>query len=148
MSYFLPDSFQAFLPDLIQLLYLVATGFFIVGIKRLGSPATARFGNRLASIGMLIGVAVTLFDREIVTFEFIIAGVVIGALIGVFAARKVQMTAMPEMVAILNGLGGVHPPLLHGEKSPGSTHNCWNCMFSRPQASVYLSGRSLSPEVL
>src|SRR5690625_7909775 len=106
MSYFLPDSFQAFLPDLIQLLYLVATGFFIIGIKRLGSPATARFGNRLASIGMLIGVAVTLFDREIVTFEFIIAGVVVGALIGVFAARKVQMTAMPEMVSILNGLGG------------------------------------------
>src|SRR5690625_348600 len=106
MSYFLPDSFQAFLPDLIQLLYLVATGFFIVGIKRLGSPATARFGNRLASIGMLIGVAVTLFDREIVTFEFIIAGVVIGALIGVFSARKVQISAMPALVAILNGLGG------------------------------------------
>src|SRR5690625_7592965 len=112
MSYFLPDSFQAFLPDLIQLLYLVATGFFIVGIKRLGSPATARFGNRLASIGMLIGVAVTLFDREIVTFEFIIAGVVIGALIGDFAARKGQMTAIPEMGEMLNGLGGGASPLV------------------------------------
>src|SRR5690625_5904487 len=75
-------------------------------MKRLGSPATARSGNRLASIGTLIVVAVTLFDREIVTFEFIIAGVVIGALIGVFAARKVRRTAMPEMVAILNGPGG------------------------------------------
>lgn len=112
MSYFLPDAFQAFLPNLIQLLYLVATGFFIVGIKRLGSPVTARSGNMLASLGMLIGVVVTLFDREIVTFEFIIAGLVIGSLIGIIAARKVQMTAMPEMVAILNGLGGASSALV------------------------------------
>ncbi|MFO7799846.1 NAD(P)(+) transhydrogenase (Re/Si-specific) subunit beta [Rhodohalobacter sp.] len=106
MSQFLPEAFQSFLPNLIQIFYLIATGFFIVGIKRLGSPATARSGNQLASLGMLIGVAVTLFDREIIAFEFIIAGVIIGALIGVFAAKKVQMTAMPEMVAIFNGFGG------------------------------------------
>jgi NAD(P) transhydrogenase subunit beta len=55
---------------------------------------------------MLIGVAVTLFDQEIVSFEFIVAGVVIGAAIGAFAAKKVQMTAMPEMVAVFNGFGG------------------------------------------
>src|SRR6056297_4342751 len=106
MSQFLPEAFQSFLPNLIQIFYLIATGFFIVGIKRLGSPATARSGNQLASLGMLIGVAVTLFDREIIAFEFIIAGVIIGALIGIFAAKKVQMTAMPEMVAIFNGFGG------------------------------------------
>src|SRR6056297_2774507 len=106
MSQFLPEALQSFLPNLIQIFYLIATGFFIVGIKRLGSPATARSGNQLASLGMLIGVAVTLFDREIIAFEFIIAGVIIGALIGVFAAKKVQMTAMPEMVAIFNGFGG------------------------------------------
>src|SRR6056297_2131374 len=106
MSQFLPEALQSFLPNLIQIFYLIATGFFIVGIKRLGSLATARSGNQLASLGMLIGVAVTLFDREIIAFEFIIAGVVIGALIGIFAAKKVQMTAMPEMVAIFNGFGG------------------------------------------
>ncbi len=106
MSHFLPDAFQTFLPNLIQIFYLVATGFFIVGIKRLSSPATARSGNQLASLGMLIGVVVTLFDRDIIAFEYIIAGVVIGALIGGFAAKKVQMTAMPEMVAIFNGFGG------------------------------------------
>ena len=106
MSHFLPDAFQSFLPNLIQIFYLIATGFFIVGIKRLSSPATARSGNQLASLGMLIGVVVTLFDRDIIAFEFIIAGVVIGALIGLFAAKKVQMTAMPEMVAIFNGFGG------------------------------------------
>ena len=106
MSQFLPEFLQAYMPSTIQLIYLLATGFFIVGIKRLGSPATARSGNQLASFGMLMGVVVTLFDREIISFEFIIAGVLIGALIGAFAAKKVQMTAMPEMVAIFNGFGG------------------------------------------
>ncbi len=106
MSQFLPEFLQAYIPSTIQLIYLVATGFFIVGIKRLGSPATARSGNQLASFGMLMGVVVTLFDREIISFEFIIAGVLIGALIGAFAAKKVQMTAMPEMVAVFNGFGG------------------------------------------
>lgn len=106
MSQFLPDVIQNLLPNLIQLVYLIATGFFIVGIKRLGSPATARSGNRLASVGMLMGVAVTLFDRQIISFEFIVAGIVIGGLIGIIFAKRVQMTAMPEMVAIFNGFGG------------------------------------------
>lgn len=112
MSYFLPEAFQAFLPNLIQLIYLIATGLFIIGIKRLGSPSTARSGNILASLGMLTGVVVTLFDSEIVTFEFIIAGILIGSLIGVIAAKKIQMTAMPELVAILNGLGGAASALV------------------------------------
>ncbi len=106
MSDFLPSSIQAILPDVIQLIYLVATGIFIVGIKRLGSPATARSGNQLAALGMFIGVIVTLFDQQIITYEYIIAGIVVGAAIGATAAKKVEMTAMPEMVAIFNGFGG------------------------------------------
>ena len=106
MSQFLPDVIQQFIPNAIQLIYLVATGFFIIGIKRLGSPATARSGNQLAATGMLIGIVVTMFDREIVSFELIIAGIIIGALLGAIAAKKVQMTAMPEMVAVFNGFGG------------------------------------------
>ncbi len=106
MSHFLPEAMQSFLPNLIQLVYLIATGFFIVGIKRLGSPATARSGNQLASFGMLMGVVITLFDQEIISFEFIVAGVILGGLIGAIAAKKVQMTAMPEMVAVFNGFGG------------------------------------------
>lgn len=106
MSEFLPSSVQAILPDVIQLVYLIATGIFIVGIKRLGSPATARSGNQLAALGMFIGVIVTLFDQQIVTFEYIIGGVLIGGAIGAFAAKKVEMTAMPEMVAVFNGFGG------------------------------------------
>lgn len=106
MSEFLPLSVQAYLPDIIQLFYLLATGVFIVGIKRLGSPATARSGNQLAALGMLIGIVVTLFDQQILSFGFIIAGVIVGSLIGAVAAKKVEMTAMPEMVAIFNGFGG------------------------------------------
>lgn len=106
MSDFLPSSIQSVLPDLIQLVYLVATGIFIIGIKRLGSPATARSGNQLAALGMFIGVVVTLFDQQIITYEYIIAGIIVGAAIGATAAKKVEMTAMPEMVAIFNGFGG------------------------------------------
>ena len=106
MSQFLPPSIQAFIPNIIQLVYLVATGVFITGIKRLGSPATARSGNQLAALGMLIGIVITLFDQQIVSFEYIIGGIVLGSAIGAFAAKKVEMTAMPEMVAIFNGFGG------------------------------------------
>ena len=106
MSEFLPPSVQAYIPDIIQLFYLLATGVFIVGIKRLGSPATARSGNQLAALGMFIGIIVTLFDQQILSFQLIIAGIVIGSAIGAFAAKKVEMTAMPEMVAIFNGFGG------------------------------------------
>ncbi len=106
MSQFLPETFNIWLPDAIQLIYLVATAFFIRGLKLLNSPQTARRGNQLAAIGMLIGVVVTLFDREIISFELIIIGVVVGSLIGATLAKRVAMTAMPELVAVFNGFGG------------------------------------------
>lgn len=89
-----------------DILYLIAASLFILGIKKLGSPKTARFGNLLAMIGMLIAVVVTLFDKQILDFTFIIAGLIIGALIGTIAAKKVEMTAMPQMVALFNAFGG------------------------------------------
>lgn len=106
MSQFLPEALLPYLSDTIQIIYLIATAFFIRGIKLLGSPATARRGNQLAAIGMFIGVVVTLFDLQIVEFEWIIAGVLIGGLIGAVLAKKVAMTAMPELVAVFNGFGG------------------------------------------
>lgn len=106
MSRFLPEALLPMLPSTIQIVYLVAMAFFIFGIKRLSSPATARSGNQLAATGMLIGVAATLFDQQILSFDLIIAGLIVGAVIGVIAARTVAMTAMPEMVAIFNGFGG------------------------------------------
>jgi len=88
------------------IIYLIASILFIFGIKKLGSPKTARQGNMLSSIGMLLAVVITLFDHAIITYEWIIAGLVVGALIGSLMATKVQMTGMPQMVGLLNGFGG------------------------------------------
>ncbi|MBL1215034.1 MAG: NAD(P)(+) transhydrogenase (Re/Si-specific) subunit beta [Ignavibacteriae bacterium] len=88
------------------IIYLIASILFIFGIKKLGSPKTARQGNMLSSIGMLLAVVITLFDHMIITYEWIIAGLIIGSLIGSLMALKVQMTGMPQMVGLLNGFGG------------------------------------------
>lgn len=71
----------------------------------LAHPKTAVRGTLLSALGMLISIAVTLLDRRIVSFEVIIAGLIVGATIGAFMALKVRMTAMPQMVGILNGFG-------------------------------------------
>ena len=86
--------------------YLVAAVLFIFGLKLLGSPATARSGNRLAALGMLIAIVATLVNREIVDFRMILVGLAIGSVAGVTLARTIKMTAMPQLVAIFNGLGG------------------------------------------
>ncbi len=89
-----------------QLLYLVSAVLFIIGLKRLGSPATARQGNMISGVGMVIAIAVTLLDRAIVSYGVIVAGMVVGTALGVWQAYAVKMTAMPQMVALLNGFGG------------------------------------------
>ncbi len=91
---------------LINLAYLVAIIMFLVGIKKLTNPNTARQGNQIAGIGMFIAIVATLFLKEIVSYEWIILGAVLGAPIGFISARKVKMTSMPEMVALFNGVGG------------------------------------------
>mgnify|MGYP005844713113 CR=1 FL=1 len=88
------------------IVYLVASVCFIFGIKKLSSPKSARQGNQLAALGMLLAIIVTLFDQRVLTFEYIILGIVIGSLIGAVFALKVQMTGMPQMVGLLNGFGG------------------------------------------
>ncbi len=88
------------------LIYLIASVLFIFGIKKLGSPKTARQGNTLSSLGMFLAVVITLFDQRVLTFEYIIIGIIVGAAIGSVMALKVQMTGMPQMVGILNGFGG------------------------------------------
>lgn len=94
------------LANLVSAAYIVAAVLFILGLRRLGSPATARSGNAIAATGMLIAVVVTLLDREIVSFTWIVVGAVIGAGVGAVLARTVRMTAMPQMVAVFNGFGG------------------------------------------
>ena len=91
---------------IIQLGYVVAAGLFIFGLKMLGSPDTARRGNGISAIGMLVAIVAALLDQGIVQYEFILGGMVAGGLIGAVAARTVAMTSMPEMVALFNGVGG------------------------------------------
>jgi H+-translocating NAD(P) transhydrogenase subunit beta len=104
------------LPIFIDLAYLIAAILFIYGLKRLSSPATARSGNRLGAAGMLIAVAATLLHWEIVSFGWIIVGIVLGASAGLAMARTVKMTAMPQMVALLNGFGGGASALVAGDE--------------------------------
>ena len=92
---------------LINFAYIVASILFILGLKMLGRQATARRGNMISSLGMLIAVIVTLFAQEIVSFQWIVVGVVIGGAIGLACARLIKMTSIPEMVALLNGFGGL-----------------------------------------
>ena len=92
--------------NLILLSYIISAILFIVGIKRLGKVNTARQGNFLSAVGMLIAIIATLFKMEAIPLSWILAGVALGTLIGAFSAIKVAMTAMPEMVAIFNGFGG------------------------------------------
>ncbi len=90
----------------VHLSYLLSISLFMLGLKFLGSPRTARKGNFLSMLGMFIAVVVTLLDREIVDYRYIIAGIIIGGAIGTFWSRKVKMTAMPQMVALFNSFGG------------------------------------------
>jgi NAD(P) transhydrogenase subunit beta len=92
--------------NVINFAYLISIILFIVGLKKLTSPATARQGNFIAGIGMMIALVATLLDRHIITYEWIILGCVLGAPIGFISARRVKMTSMPEMVALFNGVGG------------------------------------------
>ena len=90
----------------VNLIYLIAGVLFILGIKGLTKPSTAVRGNRLSALGMLIAVVVTLLDSEIVNFSYILAGALTGGIVGAFMALRIQMTSMPQMVALLNGFGG------------------------------------------
>lgn len=99
---------------LINLAYLLAAALFIVGLKRLQSPVTARGGNQLAALGMLVAVVATLFLQRILTPVEMIAGLAVGGLVGVLFARRVQMTAMPELVAAFNGFGGLASAIVAG----------------------------------
>ena len=91
---------------IIALAYLLSAILFILGLKNLGSPKTARRGNQLAMTAMLIAIIVTLTKNEILDYTLIIVGLIIGSAIGAIIARKIQMTAVPQMVALFNGLGG------------------------------------------
>ncbi|MXW14642.1 MAG: NAD(P)(+) transhydrogenase (Re/Si-specific) subunit beta [Rhodothermaceae bacterium] len=97
---------------LVNGIYLFSAILFIVGLKRLQSPVTAHRGNRIAALGMLLAVIVTLFSQKILTPVEMIGGLVVGGFFGAVMAKRVQMTAMPELVAAFNGSGGLASALV------------------------------------
>lgn len=114
-------------PELIRgLLYIVASIFFIFGLKMLSSQATARRGNLVSAVGMLIAVVTTVTAMEDIRWFWVVFGVGLGCVVGVLAARLVKMTAMPEMVGLFNGFGGLASLLVgwseyHGQWATSGT---------------------------
>ena len=93
--------------ELVNALYIVASILFIYGLRMLGNQKTARRGNIVSSLGMLIAIVAALTSAKIVHWEYIVVAVVLGSFVGVIASQRVAMTAMPEMVALFNGFGGI-----------------------------------------
>ena len=95
-----------------DVLYLACAVGFIVGLKALGGPRRASLGNRVAAVGMLGAIVITLVSQDIVNWVTVGAGIAVGAGLGAWLAIWVQMTAMPEMVAAFNGFGGAASALV------------------------------------
>ncbi len=114
-------------PIFINFAYIISAALFIFGLKMLSSPATARRGNLVSAVGMLLAIIVTLLNQGL-DYKWIIVGMAIGSVIGLFAAYKVEMTSMPEMVALFNGFGGMSSMLL-----------AWGEYAQHPQMSVFIA---------
>jgi NAD(P) transhydrogenase subunit beta len=95
-----------------EILYLASSVAFIVGLRRLSGPRTAVSGNRLAALGMLAALVITLVAQDIINWRTVAAGLFVGTVIGGWAAVRVKMTAMPQMVAAFNGFGGIASALV------------------------------------
>ena len=119
-------------PLAVNLAYIAAAVLFVLGLKMLGSPATARRGNALSAGGMLIAVVATLLSEGIVEWHWIAGAALAGALVGALASRLVAMTAMPEMVALFNGSGGI-ASLLVG----------WAALFGSGEAGAFTAATVL-----
>ena len=104
--------------NILTLIYIIASVTFIVGLKMLSNPAKARNGNLIAAAGMTLAILGTIFlykdekGNALHNYGWIFGGIIIGAIIGTLAAKKVKMTAMPEMVSLFNGMGGACAALI------------------------------------
>lgn len=101
-------------PGIVNIAYLIAASLFILGLKGLSHPRTAVRGNLLSALGMLLAIVVTLLDKNIVSYGLIFAGIIIGSGVGAVLAVRIQMTAMPQLVALFNGFGGAASVLVAG----------------------------------
>jgi len=100
--------------SIIQIAYLASAVLFILGLRNLGSPKTASRGNLMAAVGMAVAIIATLVNQGVVDYVVILAGMIVGSAIGALLATRIEMTAMPQMVALLNGFGGAASALVAG----------------------------------
>ncbi len=104
--------------SLLTLLYIIASVTFIIGLKMLSHPESARKGNLIAAAGMTLAIFGTIFlyhdeaGNKLQNYAWIFGGILIGGVIGTLSAKKVKMTAMPEMVSLFNGMGGACAALI------------------------------------
>ncbi|MDZ4666363.1 MAG: NAD(P)(+) transhydrogenase (Re/Si-specific) subunit beta [bacterium] len=141
---------------ILQIIYLIGSVTFIIGLKFLGNPAKARKGNLIAAFGMTIAIFGTIFlytyddageAKHLHNLPFIFGGLAVGTVLGFIAAKKVQMTAMPEMVSLFNGMGGACAMLISiiefQHLSDALSNPIAAVMFLAPGASAALAGKLL-----
>jgi H+-translocating NAD(P) transhydrogenase subunit beta len=134
---------------LVNIAYIVAAILFILGLKMLGRQATARRGNLISAIGMLLAVVVTLLDREVIDYRWLGIGLAAGAIIGVVCARLIKMTSMPEMVALLNGFGGLASLLVGWAEHAKITQSGWSAyLAANPTGTMVFTGTAIAFAVL
>lgn len=112
---------------LINGVYVIVAMLFILGLKLLSHPSTARKGNFISAVAMLTAVIVTLLDQNILSFELLLVCVLAGSVVGAWTAKKVEMTSMPELVSIFNGIGGL-----------ASLAVAWATLTSNTQISTFI----------
>ena len=112
--------------EILQLIYLVGSVSFMIGLKMLSKPDTARKGNLVAAFGMTIAILGTIFLYDGIktsNYGWIFGGLIIGSILGTLSAKKVKMTQMPEMVSLFNGMGGACAMLISAGEFTHLTHN-------------------------
>lgn len=117
----------------IEFAYIIAAVLFIAGLKMLGRPETARRGNVVSAVGMLLAIGATLFERGL-SFHWIAIGAVVGSLIGAISAYAVKMTSMPEMVGLFNGFGGLASMLVGWAE-----YHKWVVLGQTPERPVFMA---------
>ncbi|HIP83286.1 MAG TPA: NAD(P)(+) transhydrogenase (Re/Si-specific) subunit beta [Desulfocapsa sulfexigens] len=134
--------------NIIDFVYLISAVLFMLGIKKLSSPATAKFGNKLSMAGMLVAIAATLASPDIFGYTMIIIAIAIGAAIGGYAAIKVEMTSMPEMVALFNGCGGAASALVAMAEFTGHAGAFANFTMITLLLSVIIGGLTFTGSII
>ena len=134
--------------NIIDFVYLISAVLFMLGIKNLSSPATAKFGNKLSMAGMAVAIIATMASPDISGFIMIIIAIGIGAAIGGYAAIKVEMTSMPEMVALFNGCGGAASALVAMAEFNGHTGAFANFTMITLLLSIIIGGLTFTGSII